>query len=160
MIGQLGWRSVTNRRSDARLTMFYKILPGLIAISPQEYMQPVKWVTRHTQSPASTYQPTVPAVRRHSFPELLYNGMPFWVMWLWSRHLIPFTSKLANLTMHLWQSPLCNPQLVESTEYIGRRRRTQNLCELMTNHEHWSCTSLKSMFYFVQCRLYLAVTCK
>ena len=32
MISQLGWRSLENRRSDARLLMFYKIVHGLVAM--------------------------------------------------------------------------------------------------------------------------------
>ena len=42
MISQPGWRSMANRRSNTRLTVFYKLLHGLIAISPLQYMQPAK----------------------------------------------------------------------------------------------------------------------
>ena len=32
MMSNLGWRSIENRRYDARLFMFYKIVYGLVAI--------------------------------------------------------------------------------------------------------------------------------
>ena len=37
MLGNLGWRSLENRRIDARLTMFYKIVYGLVAIPLSSY---------------------------------------------------------------------------------------------------------------------------
>ena len=92
MIGQLGWRSLANRRSDAQLTMFYKALHGLVATTT---LQPVKGDQAPLiHWPTSGYLPAVPTMRRHSFPELLYKGMPFQVMtWLWPSQSIPSAAK-------------------------------------------------------------------
>ncbi len=79
MTDQLGWRSLINRRSDARLTMFYKILHGMVAISPLQYMQPVKRVTRHTHSLACIRLPARCAYYAHTFfPRTIiqWNALP------------------------------------------------------------------------------------
>ena len=126
MIGQLEWRSLANRRSDARLTMH------VLQNSPwfncnqsttiHATMQSSGWPGTLIHWPTSAYQPAAPTMRRHAFPDLLYNGMSFLVTWLWPRQLIPSAAKLVNLTKHLWRSPLCNPQLVGATEYWKKKK--------------------------------------
>ena len=39
MLNTLGWRSLKNRRSDARLCLFYKIIHGLVAVPLPPYVQ-------------------------------------------------------------------------------------------------------------------------
>ena len=50
MLHDLGWRSLEQRRLDARLIMFYKIVYGLVAIQlPSSIEHPMK-ITRHMHS--------------------------------------------------------------------------------------------------------------
>ena len=48
MMSSLGWRSLENRRYDARLLMFYKIVYGLVAIPVPSYFERPEVYTRHT----------------------------------------------------------------------------------------------------------------
>ena len=50
MLSNLGWRSLENRRIDARLTMFYKIVYGLVAIPLPSYFVRPEVYTRHMHS--------------------------------------------------------------------------------------------------------------
>ena len=47
ILGNLGWRSLENKRIDARLTMFYKIVYGLVAIPLPSYFVHPEVYTRH-----------------------------------------------------------------------------------------------------------------
>jgi len=47
---QLGWMSLHNRRADARLAMFYKVIHGLVAITPPPYLKHPSRITRHMHS--------------------------------------------------------------------------------------------------------------
>ena len=48
MLGQLGWRTLEQRRADQRLTMLYKIVNGHVAVTPGTYLHPVARPTRHS----------------------------------------------------------------------------------------------------------------
>ena len=48
MMSNLGWRSLENRRYDALLLMFYKVVYGLVAIPVPSYFERPKVYTRHT----------------------------------------------------------------------------------------------------------------
>ena len=50
MLSNLGLGSLENRRSDARLTMFYKIVYGLVAIPLLSYFVHCEVYTRHMHS--------------------------------------------------------------------------------------------------------------
>ena len=50
MINTLGWRSLEQRRADARLLTFYKIVHGLVEISLPTYIQRQIRITRTTHS--------------------------------------------------------------------------------------------------------------
>ena len=50
MLSNLGWRSLENRRIGARLTMFYKIVYGLVAIPLPSYFVRPEVYTRHMHS--------------------------------------------------------------------------------------------------------------
>ena len=38
MLGDLGWRSLEDRRTDSRLCLFYKIVHGLVAVPLPPYV--------------------------------------------------------------------------------------------------------------------------
>ena len=38
MINDLGWDSLESRRCNARLTLFYKIVNGLVAVNPNDFL--------------------------------------------------------------------------------------------------------------------------
>ena len=56
MIADLGWRSLEQRRADARLTMLHKIVYGYVAIDYSQYLIPVTRVSRNLH-PASFLLP-------------------------------------------------------------------------------------------------------
>ena len=47
MLSYLGWRSLENRRYDARLITFYKVVHGLVAIPVLSYFEQPKRYIRH-----------------------------------------------------------------------------------------------------------------
>ena len=50
MLHDLGWRSLEQRRLDARLIMFYKIVYGLVAIQLPSYLEHPMKITHHMHS--------------------------------------------------------------------------------------------------------------
>jgi len=38
MINDLGWDSLESRRCNAKLTLFYKIINGLVAVNPNDFL--------------------------------------------------------------------------------------------------------------------------
>ena len=50
MLDQLGWRSLAQRRADARLCLFYKIVHGLVAVPLPDYIIPTHRVSRYCHS--------------------------------------------------------------------------------------------------------------
>lgn len=50
MLQTLGWRSLSDRRTDAKLCMMYKIANGLVGIPANQYLIPVNIVTRKQHS--------------------------------------------------------------------------------------------------------------
>lgn len=50
MLNSLGWRSLEQRRFDARLIMFYKIVYGLVAVPLPPYFERPLRITRHMHS--------------------------------------------------------------------------------------------------------------
>ena len=50
MLDQLGWRTLEQRRADARLCLFYKIVYGLVAVPVPDYIQPTSRVSRYCLS--------------------------------------------------------------------------------------------------------------
>ena len=55
MLNQLGWRTLEQRRTDARLCLFYKIVYGLVAVPLQKYVQPTHRV-RQIQTSTNYYK--------------------------------------------------------------------------------------------------------
>ena len=50
ILNQLGWRTLEQRRKDARLCLFYKIVYGLVAVPLPNYVQPTHRVSRYCHS--------------------------------------------------------------------------------------------------------------
>ena len=50
MLGDLGWRSLKDRRTDSRLCLFYKIVHGLVAVPLPPYVVHTQVFTRHSAS--------------------------------------------------------------------------------------------------------------
>ncbi|MCG7865188.1 MAG: hypothetical protein JAY74_02330 [Candidatus Thiodiazotropha taylori] len=79
MIGNLGWRSLENRRYDARLIMFHKIVHGLVAIPVPSYFERPEVYTRHTHSLAYIQVYTPVCYYKYSFFPMtvgLWNRLP------------------------------------------------------------------------------------
>ena len=79
MISQLGWRSLQDRRSDARLTMFYKIVNGLVAIPMPSYVKSPVRLSRHMHPLSYTQIQTPCNYYKYSFfpaTIILWNSLP------------------------------------------------------------------------------------
>ena len=50
MVDQLGWRTLEQRRADARLCLFHKIVYGLVAVPLPDYIQLTHRVSRYCHS--------------------------------------------------------------------------------------------------------------
>ena len=50
MLNDLGWRCLAQRRADARLCLFYKIVYGLLAVPLPDYIKPTNRVYRYCHS--------------------------------------------------------------------------------------------------------------
>lgn len=79
MLGDLGWRSLENRRYDARLAMFYKIVHGLVAIPVPSYFEQPKRYTRHMHPLSFRQNHTLVCYHKYSFFPMtivLWNRLP------------------------------------------------------------------------------------
>ena len=79
MLSNLGWRSLENRRIDARLTMFYKIVYGLVAIPLPSYFVRPEVYTRHMHSLSYRQIHTSVCYYQYSFfpmSVVLWNKLP------------------------------------------------------------------------------------
>ena len=50
IINDLGWRALEQRRADARLCLFYKIVHGLVAVPLPDYIQPSNRISSYCHS--------------------------------------------------------------------------------------------------------------
>ena len=78
MLGELGWRSLEDRRTYARLCLFYKIVHGLVAVPLPSYVVHSQVSTRHSKSHPLAFRQihTVADYYKYSFsPSLLSNGI-------------------------------------------------------------------------------------
>ena len=79
MMSNLGWRSLENRRYDARLLMFYKIVYGLVAIPVPSCFERPEVYTRHTYPLANIQIHTFVCYYQYSFfpmTVVLLNRIP------------------------------------------------------------------------------------
>lgn len=80
MLDSLGWRTLEQRRADARLCLFYKIVYGLVAVPLPEYIHPVNISSlRHCHSMAFRQLHTSRDYYKYSFFPLAivqWNALP------------------------------------------------------------------------------------
>lgn len=80
MLDSLGWRTLEQRRADARLCIFYKIVYGLVAVPLPEYIHPVNISSlRHCHSMAFRQLHTSRDYYKYSFFPLAivqWNALP------------------------------------------------------------------------------------
>ena len=50
MLDQLSWRSLEQRRADASICLFYKMVHGIVAVPLPDYVQPTHRVSRYCHS--------------------------------------------------------------------------------------------------------------
>ena len=49
LLAELGWKTLSQRRKEQRLTMLYKILNGLVAIPPTHLVKPARKLKGHSK---------------------------------------------------------------------------------------------------------------
>ena len=79
MLGNLGWQSLENRRIDSRLTMFYEMVYGLVAIPLPSYFAHPEVYTRHMHSHSYRQIHTSTRYYQYSFfpmTVVLWNKLP------------------------------------------------------------------------------------
>ena len=77
MLNKLGWRTLEQRRADARLCLFYKIDYGLVAVPLPNYVQYNNRISRYCHSMTFRQDSTSTDYYKYSFfPSPLFSGMP------------------------------------------------------------------------------------
>jgi hypothetical protein len=79
MLNQLKWRTLQQRRVDARLCMWYKMVHGLVSLSPLSYTQPITRMSRRAHSCGYVPLHSTKDVLRYSFvPRTVFawNSLP------------------------------------------------------------------------------------
>ena len=82
MIENLGWRTLEQIRSDARLCMFYRIVYGLVAVPIPDYIQPKTWTSKNCHSMTFRQIHTHRNFYKYSFFPLAivqWNALPPWI---------------------------------------------------------------------------------
>ena len=68
MIENLGWRTLEQRKSDARLCLFYWIVYGFVAVPIPDYIQPKTWTSKNCHSMTfRQIHTTETSINTHSF---------------------------------------------------------------------------------------------
>ena len=94
----LGWRSLEQRKADARLCMLYKIVHGIIAIPLPPYFQQLTRMTRHSHPLALRQINTSANFYKYSFFPLAvvqWNRLPTDIVLLFT--LTQFSSAVRSL---------------------------------------------------------------
>ena len=102
MINTLGWRSLEQRRADAWLLMFYKIVHGLVEIPLPTYMQRQIRMTRTTHSYHFMQIQTTLNYHKYSFFPLTivqWNNLPPWAVLL--EDLTSFRTAICSLNHNM-----------------------------------------------------------
>ena len=79
IITTLGWRSLEQRRANARLYLFYKIIHGLVAVPLSDYIEPNTRISRYCHSMTFRQLQTSTEYYKHSFFPLVvvqWNALP------------------------------------------------------------------------------------
>ena len=80
MLQDLGWRSLEQRRADARLTLLYKIHHGHVPINASKYLRPMTRRSRHSHSDSNI--PLISPLISPLVPHLLPNGTVYLSLFL------------------------------------------------------------------------------
>ena len=99
MLDQLQWRSLRDRRTDASLCMFYKMVTGLVTIGPLQVTQQISRPSRRTHALTYLAMMTTKDVYRYSFyPRTIFiwNSLPSAVVTAPS--IETFRSRVSSLT--------------------------------------------------------------
>ena len=102
MINTLGWRSLEQRRADARLIMFYKIVHGLVEIPQPSYIHRQVRMTRTTHPYHFIQIQTSANYYKYSFFPLAivqWNNLP--TSAVLSDDLTTFRSAICSLKFHI-----------------------------------------------------------
>ena len=102
MLGNLGWRSLENRRYDSRLTMFYKIQYGLVAVPMPSYFERPKKITRHSLNNPLNFCQVYTSADCHRFlffpmTVVLWNRLPVDIVFL--RDLGSFKREVSKIKL-------------------------------------------------------------
>ena len=79
MLDQLSWRTLEQRRADARLCLFYKMIHGIVAVPLPDYVQPTHRVSRYCHSMTFCQIHTNRNYYKYSFitlPIVQWNALP------------------------------------------------------------------------------------
>ena len=79
MVKQLGWRSLEQRRADARLCLFYKVIHGLVAVAIPDYIHYFNRISKYCHSMTFSQVSTSTYCYKFSFFSLaivLSNSLP------------------------------------------------------------------------------------
>ena len=91
MLDSLGWRSLEDRRADARLILFYKLVYNFVAVPFPQYLNHPVRITRHMHPLHFVQIPATASYYKYSFFSLAiaqWNRLP---------HHIPVLSDLDSL---------------------------------------------------------------
>ena len=116
MLGELGWRSLEDRRTDARLCLFYKIVQGLVAVPMPPYVVHPRVFTRHSKShPLAFIQIHTSAdyYKYSFFPSPLFNGTGC----LRASHCCQTLNPL-DWQSAVWPTPCLRPEALFLTIYL------------------------------------------
>ena len=78
MVKNLGWRTLEQRRADARLCLFYKVVHGLVAVPLPDYIQYSNRISRYCHSMTFRQVSTSTDYYKYSFPLAIvqWNALP------------------------------------------------------------------------------------
>lgn len=79
MQNELGWQTLQDRRNDSRLTIFYKIVYGLVAVPVPEYLERPVRMTRHMHPLSYRQIHTTANYFKYSFfpcTVVMWNSLP------------------------------------------------------------------------------------
>ena len=79
MVDSVGWKTLEQRRAEARLCLFYKIVFGLVTVPLPDYIQPVSINLRYCHSIAFRQLQTSTDYYKYSFFPLdivRWNALP------------------------------------------------------------------------------------
>ena len=97
MQNNLGWHTLEDRRADAPLILFNKIVYGLVAVPLPAFHNLTDWPGTCIHCTSSKYQLQPATISIHSFPWWLFNGTNFIIIFLSSQTL---GQGLGHSTLH------------------------------------------------------------